>query len=227
MIRRPPRSTLFPYTTLFRSKGASAQTIARSASGSAILIPRRAPTKARYPFGQTSLRTSTRSVAPPGTGATWVSAKALSVPSRDVHDTTASIGSQEWPHASQTRSDSDIRTKYDIRDERTPRILGPHPARRPHRANDVRRGDGRGDIPAQSRRARDDLALPAERASSGRGPARTRESPGLRDGRPDRYPAFRCVAARHRREIATDERVRRSRSRRVLGSGAQARRGGR
>src|SRR5256885_9936763 len=25
MIRRPPRSTLFPYTTLFRSRGASAQ----------------------------------------------------------------------------------------------------------------------------------------------------------------------------------------------------------
>src|SRR2546430_13294757 len=26
MIRRPPRSTLFPYTTLFRSAGAAAQT---------------------------------------------------------------------------------------------------------------------------------------------------------------------------------------------------------
>src|SRR2546430_13120153 len=26
MIRRPPRSTLFPYTTLFRSPGSSAQT---------------------------------------------------------------------------------------------------------------------------------------------------------------------------------------------------------
>jgi len=25
MIRRPPRSTLFPYTTLFRSKGAATQ----------------------------------------------------------------------------------------------------------------------------------------------------------------------------------------------------------
>src|SRR5574337_1610588 len=32
MIRRPPRSTLFPYTTLFRSRGAPAQTD-RSSSG--------------------------------------------------------------------------------------------------------------------------------------------------------------------------------------------------
>src|SRR5947209_10983971 len=30
MIRRPPRSTLFPYTTLFRSQDVSAQTIAES-----------------------------------------------------------------------------------------------------------------------------------------------------------------------------------------------------
>src|SRR2546430_11586522 len=28
MIRRPPRSTLFPYTTLFRSRGARLQSIA-------------------------------------------------------------------------------------------------------------------------------------------------------------------------------------------------------
>jgi len=27
MIRRPPRSTLFPYTTLFRSRGWDAQTV--------------------------------------------------------------------------------------------------------------------------------------------------------------------------------------------------------
>src|SRR3712207_8714639 len=29
MIRRPPRSTLFPYTTLFRSRASSAESIAR------------------------------------------------------------------------------------------------------------------------------------------------------------------------------------------------------
>src|SRR5207245_4614361 len=168
--------------------GASAQTIARSGSGSAILMPRRALTKVRYPFGQTSLRTSTRSVAPPGTCAACVSANALSVPSREVHDTTASIGSTDSPQASQTRSYSDMRNKYDIRDERTPRILGPHPARRPHHANDISRGDGRGDLPPQSRRARDDRALPAQRASSGSRPARSSELAHLRAGRPHGYP---------------------------------------
>src|SRR5256885_4357115 len=30
MIRRPPRSTLFPYTTLFRSQGVSAADVARA-----------------------------------------------------------------------------------------------------------------------------------------------------------------------------------------------------
>jgi len=29
MIRRPPRSTLFPYTTLFRSRAKSAEALAR------------------------------------------------------------------------------------------------------------------------------------------------------------------------------------------------------
>src|SRR2546426_2553389 len=33
MIRRPPRSTLFPYTTLFRSPQASASRAARAARG--------------------------------------------------------------------------------------------------------------------------------------------------------------------------------------------------
>src|SRR2546430_12590427 len=32
MIRRPPRSTLFPYTTLFRSSGLAAQIFPRSAA---------------------------------------------------------------------------------------------------------------------------------------------------------------------------------------------------
>src|SRR2546426_11277610 len=33
MIRRPPRSTLFPYTTLFRSRGHSVTEISRSDAG--------------------------------------------------------------------------------------------------------------------------------------------------------------------------------------------------
>src|SRR3712207_7884866 len=35
MIRRPPRSTLFPYTTLFRSMDAGGGDVSRSASGHA------------------------------------------------------------------------------------------------------------------------------------------------------------------------------------------------
>src|SRR3712207_6882516 len=33
MIRRPPRSTLFPYTTLFRSRGYARSSLARKAAG--------------------------------------------------------------------------------------------------------------------------------------------------------------------------------------------------
>src|SRR5262245_59442252 len=33
MIRRPPRSTLFPYTTLFRSRGISLPSICRTSMG--------------------------------------------------------------------------------------------------------------------------------------------------------------------------------------------------
>src|SRR2546430_8664806 len=40
MIRRPPRSTLFPYTTLFRSPGASCST-AGDAPGPAVVCPLR------------------------------------------------------------------------------------------------------------------------------------------------------------------------------------------
>src|SRR5687768_17876982 len=43
MIRRPPRSTLFPYTTLFRSCGARAQ-------------PRRLPGRARHRHRQGGIR---------------------------------------------------------------------------------------------------------------------------------------------------------------------------
>src|ERR1044071_6822771 len=40
MIRRPPRSTLFPYTTLFRSPGSaiSAATAARSTSAARVVV---------------------------------------------------------------------------------------------------------------------------------------------------------------------------------------------
>src|SRR5260370_8140841 len=45
MIRRPPRSTLFPYTTLFRSRPAAAHSPGRPRSRpSARRGPRRAPT---------------------------------------------------------------------------------------------------------------------------------------------------------------------------------------
>src|SRR5260370_9315289 len=36
MIRRPPRSTLFPYTTLFRSVGVMSSTLFGGVSGSAV-----------------------------------------------------------------------------------------------------------------------------------------------------------------------------------------------
>src|SRR5260221_5969310 len=39
MIRRPPRSTLFPYTTLFRSPGSSSHGQARDESGDAQMLP--------------------------------------------------------------------------------------------------------------------------------------------------------------------------------------------
>src|SRR3989449_7008609 len=35
MIRRPPRSTLFPYTTLFRSQGEQVQSLGQEVSGHA------------------------------------------------------------------------------------------------------------------------------------------------------------------------------------------------
>src|SRR5688572_31610925 len=50
MIRRPPRSTLFPYTTLFRSRGASSATSHRSDSSSRPLIAR---SSSRCRFSQT------------------------------------------------------------------------------------------------------------------------------------------------------------------------------
>src|SRR3712207_8754098 len=39
MIRRPPRSTLFPYTTLFRSAGTSAQLMGKDAGYAILRLP--------------------------------------------------------------------------------------------------------------------------------------------------------------------------------------------
>src|SRR5260370_34045806 len=51
MIRRPPRSTLFPYTTLFRSKGVYSTNVAQGEQTRAIdLLPPDFPRV--YPVGQ-------------------------------------------------------------------------------------------------------------------------------------------------------------------------------
>src|SRR2546430_6022771 len=49
MIRRPPRSTLFPYTTLFRSRGlVDGGDARRDASHGAILAQRPSPTRSQF-----------------------------------------------------------------------------------------------------------------------------------------------------------------------------------
>src|SRR5207245_8163706 len=126
--------------------GASAQTIARSGSGSAMRLPIRSLRNARYPLGQTSRRTSARSFAAGGAWAGWVRANALSAPSCERHDTIASNGSHDAPHWSHTRSYS-ATSAYDIRDERALRVVGPHLARRPDGAHDLARRDRRGRLP--------------------------------------------------------------------------------
>src|SRR3712207_7845142 len=49
MIRRPPRSTLFPYTTLFRSSGASADQWSSSSSASCVTPPDQRTSRMRSP----------------------------------------------------------------------------------------------------------------------------------------------------------------------------------
>src|SRR5256885_7604435 len=49
MIRRPPRSTLFPYTTLFRSQHVETRVVARLVRGQRALEPR--PTLGKMPAG--------------------------------------------------------------------------------------------------------------------------------------------------------------------------------
>src|SRR2546430_9631722 len=56
MIRRPPRSTLFPYTTLFRSRGPAAPAAARSRTGCP--PDPRAATRARPPPRRSEEHTS-------------------------------------------------------------------------------------------------------------------------------------------------------------------------
>src|SRR5256885_13202413 len=52
MIRRPPRSTLFPYTTLFRSPGFSFfGSISCAAGGSTVWNPSTSVPKASFSFG--------------------------------------------------------------------------------------------------------------------------------------------------------------------------------
>src|SRR3712207_8757162 len=48
MIRRPPRSTLFPYTTLFRSAAATSSPL-RSTPSSSTFVDAPRPTSARRP----------------------------------------------------------------------------------------------------------------------------------------------------------------------------------
>src|SRR2546430_6253491 len=66
MIRRPPRSTLFPYTTLFRSGGANdrGQSLADDVAGASGRTPARTASHphcvSRFPFPPGGDRKSTR-----------------------------------------------------------------------------------------------------------------------------------------------------------------------
>src|SRR3712207_7605570 len=59
MIRRPPRSTLFPYTTLFRSERAAARS--PPARRTTDIGPRSAPTRARPACRRAAGTTASRS----------------------------------------------------------------------------------------------------------------------------------------------------------------------
>src|SRR2546422_6704887 len=66
MIRRPPRSTLFPYTTLFRSKLHGAQPILTSRARIVVPAP---PTSPKLPLTRVHGLRATASVAFPPLGA--------------------------------------------------------------------------------------------------------------------------------------------------------------
>src|SRR5256712_13677630 len=63
MIRRPPRSTLFPYTTLFRSR-ALRRPLGRRAPG-----PARGARAARFPWRRGGARPGAAAPRPPAAGA--------------------------------------------------------------------------------------------------------------------------------------------------------------
>src|SRR3712207_7006661 len=52
MIRRPPRSTLFPYTTLFRSRGRRRVALPRRQPHRAVALPDRRRRDDRGPLGE-------------------------------------------------------------------------------------------------------------------------------------------------------------------------------
>src|SRR2546430_11474438 len=60
MIRRPPRSTLFPYTTLFRSTPGSSQ----QSSQSSILLPLIPSSKTKSITKTTSIKSTTSKAVP-------------------------------------------------------------------------------------------------------------------------------------------------------------------
>src|SRR5258708_9349864 len=66
MIRRPPRSTLFPYTTLFRSRGpigvqALFAQFSHDASKPAVVVGRLEPPRVHLPLQLVQLKSSDRS----------------------------------------------------------------------------------------------------------------------------------------------------------------------
>src|SRR3712207_8703435 len=61
MIRRPPRSTLFPYTTLFRSRRPTRSSTAAVTSGESALIAPLPCTSTRSPIVSANPASSTRS----------------------------------------------------------------------------------------------------------------------------------------------------------------------
>src|SRR2546425_2690843 len=65
MIRRPPRSTLFPYTTLFRSPPPHAQPRARNGRGAAPSRPLRRPPAACWRGPANRLTAVSQTARPP------------------------------------------------------------------------------------------------------------------------------------------------------------------
>src|SRR2546425_4799605 len=70
MIRRPPRSTLFPYTTLFRSdssSGSGTMREARSRMAASVPTCRSTTSHRARPYGSTAFSQTLRTTRPPGT----------------------------------------------------------------------------------------------------------------------------------------------------------------